>query len=180
MKTTMLLRSAALLLAFLPLGAHSQQPAASDPARQAEATQRAIAALPPQCTLGAPGAEVPGAGAHGSWLITSKAAPGDGQGPGIVNVYSFDKPVRARALRVALDQLALKTLEKAETLDAQGNWQDAGPVAGRKAPTGCSYVWLVQALPQGHQVAALRFTFRREIGTITSANPGVLPETTAR
>jgi hypothetical protein len=161
-----------LLLAFLPLaGAYCQQPAPQDPVQRAADTQRAIAALPPACTLGAPGPAT-----RRAWLNTDTAIPESSTGPRVVTVYGFDKPVRTRVLRVALDRLALKTLEKAETRDAQGNWIDAGQVSGRAAPVGCEYVWLEQALPQTREVEALRFTFRREDGTMTSANAGVLRE----
>jgi hypothetical protein len=159
-----------LLLALIPmLGACTGQ----DAARAAEATQRAVAALPPACTLGAPGV-----GAAGTWLNTAKAAPAPG--PGIVQIYSFNAAVTTRALRVALNRQGLKDLEKAETRDAEGKWTDAGPIARREAPAACEYVWLEQALPDTRQVNALRFTFRNELGTITVANPGVLQESAAR
>jgi hypothetical protein len=163
-----------LLLALIPmLGACTGQDSGQDAARAAEATQRAVAALPPACTLGAPGV-----GAPGTWLNTAKAAPAPG--PGIVQIYSFNAAVTTRALRVALNRQGLKDLEKAETRDAQGTWTDAGPIARREAPAACEYVWLEQALPDTRQVNALRFTFRNELGTITVANPGVLQESAAR
>jgi hypothetical protein len=163
-----------LLLALLPLaGACSKQASPLDAVRSAEATQRALAALPPECTLGTPGLN-----AQGTWLNSTKAVPG--AGPGIVNVFSFDKAVSTRALRAALNRQALQDIEKAETRDAQGNWSDAGPIIRRDAPAGCEYVWLVQELPDTRQVDALRFTFRQQPGTISVSNPSVLQTSTGR
>jgi hypothetical protein len=159
-----------LLLALIPmLGACTKQDSGQDAVRAAQATQRALAGLPPECTLAAPGV-----GAHGTWLHTAKAAPAPG--PAIVNVFTFDTAVRTRALRVALNPQGLRDLEKVETRDAEGNWSDAGPISRRDAPAACEYVWLEQELPGIRQVEALRFSFSRTPGTITAANPGVLQE----
>jgi len=167
-------RCAPLLLALLPmLDGCSGQDAPESAMRAAQATQRVIATLPPECTLSAPGLE-----ANGTWLNTAKAVPGTG--PGIVNVFSFDKTVTTRALRVALDRQGLRDLDKVETRDAQGKWIDAGPTARRDAPAACDYVWLEQELPETRQVDALRFSFRKKMGTITAANAGVLQESGAR
>jgi hypothetical protein len=161
---------AALLLALLPLVcACTRQSPAQDAMRAAQATQRALEKLPPECTLGRPGLA-----AHGSWLTTAKAVPGPGTD--LANVFSFDKVVTTRALRVALDLHALRTIEKMETRDAQGNWKDAGALRRLEAPAVCEYVWLEQELPETRQTDALRFTFRRESGTITVASAGVLQD----
>lgn len=163
-------RPAALLLVLLPvMGACTKDPG-QDAIRAAQATRQAIEKMPPECALGAP------AGPQGTWLTTTKAVPGTG--PGIVNVFSFDKAVTTHALRVALDLQALRDIEKVETRDAQGNWSDAGPVVRREAPSACEYVWMVQELPDARQVDALRFTFRQAPGRITVSNPGVLQEVT--
>lgn len=138
--------------------------------RTAQATQRALENLPAECTLGRPALA-----AHGSWLTTAKAVPGPG--PELANIFSFDKAMTTRALRVALDLHALGTIEKVETRDAQGNWTDAGPLGHAEAPAVCEYVWLEHELPETRQTDALRFTFRRELGTMTVANAGVLQET---
>lgn len=163
-------RLTALLLSVFPvLGACTNQSSPQDAIQRAEAVQRAIAALPPACTL-APSS----LGGQGNWVNTTKAVPQPGSR--IVNVFGFDKAIMTRALRVALDLNALRDIEKVETRDAQGNWSDAGPVVRYDAPMACEYVWLEQELPQMRQVEALRFTFRREIGTMTAASPGVLQE----
>jgi hypothetical protein len=161
---------AALLLALLPaVCACTRQSAVQDAVRTAQATQRALEKLPPECTLGRPGLA-----AQGSWLTTTKAVPGPG--PDLANIFSFDKAVTTRAVRVALDLQALRTIQKMETRDAQGNWQDAGPPRRLEAPAVCEYVWLEQELPETRQTDALRFTFRRESGTMTVSNAGVLQD----
>jgi hypothetical protein len=161
---------AALLLALLPLvDACGQESDHQQAIRQAQAAQAKIAALPPECTLGAAGR-----GMRGSWLNTTKALPAPSSGASIVSVYSFDKPVTTRVLRVALDLQALSNIEKVETRDAQGTWREAGPLVRREAPVNCEYVWLQQELPEARQVDALRFTFRNAPGTMSSANAGVL------
>jgi hypothetical protein len=160
----------ALLLALLPaVGACTRQSTVQDAMRTAQATQRALEKLPPECTLGRPGLA-----AHGSWLTTTKAVPGPDTG--LANVFSFDKAVTTHALRVALDLHALRTIEKMETRDAQGNWKDAGPLRRPEAPAVCEHVWFEQELPETRQTDALRFTFRREPGTITVSNAGVLQD----
>ena len=136
----------------------------------AQATQRALEKLPPECTLGGPGLA-----AQGSWLNTTKAVPGPG--PDLANVFSFDKAMTTRAVRVALDPHALSTIQKLETRDVQGTWRDAGPLRRPTAPAVCEYVWLELELPETRQTDALRFTFRREPGTMTVASAGVLQET---
>jgi hypothetical protein len=162
---------AALLLALLPLVcACTGQSPVQDTLRTVQNTRRALEKLPPECALGRPGLA-----AQGRWLTTTSAVPGTG--PAIVNVFSFDKVVTTRALRVALDPHALRTIQKMETRDAQGNWKDAGPLRRLEAPAGCEYVWLEQELPETRQTDALRFTFRRESGTIRVASAGVLRET---
>jgi hypothetical protein len=162
---------AALLLALVPaVGACTRQSTVQDAMHTAQATQRALEKLPAECTLGRPGLA-----AQGSWLTTTKAVPGPG--PDLANVFSFDKAMTTRALRVALDLHALRTIQKVETRDVQGNWQDAGPLRRPAAPAVCEYVWLEQELPETRQMDALRFTFRRELGTITVSNAGVLQET---
>lgn len=168
------LRGAFLLLAIVPLmEACSQQADPQAAIRRAEAVQRAIAALPPTCTLGVPRAS-------GTWLNTTKAVPASVPGDGTANVFSFDKAVPTRALRVALDLQALSNIERVETRDAEGKWRDAGPIGHREAPIACEYVWLELALPETRRVDALRFTFRQAPGTITTANPGVLQESVAQ
>lgn len=163
-------RRAALLLALLPIVcACTKQSGTQDALRAARATQHALENLPAACTL-----DPAGMGARGSWLETTKAAAGPG--PGIAHVFSFDREVRTHALRVALNPQGLQDIEKMETRDAQGNWHDAGPVPHGEAPAGCDYVWLVQALPEARQLDALRFSFRRRLGTVTAANPAVLQE----
>ncbi len=165
-------RTTILLLSFLPMvtACGKQNGPQQDAIRHLEATQRKIAALPSECTLGPPSLAT-----QAGWLSSTKAMPASGMGGGgIVNVFSLDKPVTARALRVALDLQALRDIEKVETRDAQGNWSDAGPISRAEAPVACEYVWLQQELPAARQVEALRFSFRQEPGTMTVSSPGVL------
>lgn len=165
-------RSALLLACLTLLGACSKAGSANAPAidiekarRDAEAIQHALAKLPPSCTVGT--AVRP----EGQWLLAPKAYPEPGQP--YTSVLQFEMVVSTGAVRAGLNRAALRALEKVETRDAQGRWQDAGPVSIHEAPEGCDYVWLQQDLGGQRQVAALRYAFRRSEAPVTVANAAV-------
>jgi hypothetical protein len=163
----------ALLLACLILASPwSKADPAQDAARNienaqrdAETTQRALAKLPPACTVGA------AVHAKGKWLVAPKAAPE--QGRPYTMVQQFESATMTGAVRAALNRAAVRVLDKVETRDAQGKWLDAGPVNIHEAPGGCDYVWLQQDLGGQRQVEALRYTFRRSDEPVTLANGAV-------
>jgi hypothetical protein len=143
-----------------------------DSTREAEAAQRAVAALPPECTLGASVQGVAGPSQRSVWRVTLKAVRGPSSA--IPYVYAFDKPVPARGWRVALNRHSLQKLEKVETRDAAGDWHDAGPLLRVDAPAACAFVWLEHALPDTRQMNGLRLSFHRDAGTFMAVNPAVL------
>ena len=170
-------RFASLLFAILPmLGACTKQAPGRNIAEAVEAgplkletMQSALSEMPPECVLGAPGA-----GPSALWVNAPAVA--NGSGSPIVHIYTFDEPIPARALHVALNRQALRDLEKMETRDSRGGWSDAGMLASREAPAACDYVWLEQELPNARQVQALRLSFRSGSDSIATAAGGVLPD----
>jgi hypothetical protein len=135
--------------------------------RDAEVTHRALAALPPACTLGST-ASAP----QGSWLSAPSAFSEPGKPYTFVQL--FEAATTTGTVRAGLNRAALQVLDKVETRDAQGKWLDAGPVTVHGAPAGCDYVWLQQDLGSARQVEALRFTFHRSPDPVTLAEAGVL------
>jgi hypothetical protein len=163
-------RSALLLASLLLTAACSKTAPGQDPAhdienarRNAEAVQRAVAALPPACSLG-----TAAKASQGSWLNAPKSMPEPGHPTTFLQL--FDAATMTGAVRVALNRAALAALDKVEFRDADGKWTDAGALTVHEAPAGCDYVWLQQELGSARQVDALRYTFRPSAEPITLAN----------
>lgn len=133
--------------------------------RDAEATQRKLAALSPACIVGT------AAQVRGKWLVAPKAAPEPGQP--YTMVQQFESAALTGTVRAGLNRAAVRALEKVETRDAQGKWREAGPVTVHETARGCDYVWLQQDLGGQRQVEALRYTFRRSDDPVTVANAAV-------
>lgn len=138
---------------------------------QAAAMQRALATLPPACTVG---------DAHalkGDWVETPHAAPQAGNPQAMV--FAADSVVAARAFQLALSPQAYRDLEKMEVLDAQGNWSLVWFGALLEAPAGCAYVKLEQTMQGTREVSALRVSFRRSPGSVTAGQLRLLRDRTA-
>jgi hypothetical protein len=135
-------------------------------AREVAHMQASLAALPPQCTLG------DAVDAADAWI----AAPQAGRAPGFASswLFTFDKPVRADAFRIALNPKALQSFDKVETRDTDGNWSVAwtgGPIG---VPAGCDAVKMARQFTSGKRgITAMRFVFHPVLGTTTFNNVGV-------
>jgi hypothetical protein len=184
-------RAVALLLPLLPMmcacSRHAPDPDTPRQLeagrREGEAMQSALATLPPECTLGAPGVGAPGVRAPSqelrrNWLTASETAAEPGNS--YVWIFTFDTPATTRALHVALNPQGLRDLEKVETRNARGEWNEAGPIARHDAPAACEFVWLEQELSGARQVEALRLTFRQGPGTIKVANADRLQDSASQ
>jgi hypothetical protein len=159
----------ALLLATLALTSACTRaaPDIDNARRNAEVIQRALAALPPTCTLG-----TLTQASQDIWLTAPKAMPEPDHPTAYLEL--FDTAATTGAVRAALNRAALAALEKVEFRDAAGKWVDAGSVSVHEAPAGCDYVWLQQDLGGARQLDALRYTFHSSAQPITLANAGIL------
>jgi hypothetical protein len=134
--------------------------------KEANDMQARLAALPPQCTLG------DAAGTAGTWI----GAPQVVSAPGFASswLFTFNKPVRTDAFRVALNPTALQNLEKVETRDAQGNWSVAWTAGQAAPPTGCDVVKLAQTFASGRrEITEMRLIIHPVFGKLMFANVGV-------
>jgi hypothetical protein len=88
---------------------------------------------------------------------------------------SFPQPLAAKAMRVALNGDALRTLDRIDVQDADGAWRAVWQGTLDSAlPHGCESVWLTRTL-DGRPVAALRLSFR-ETATQVEVSNAQLPQ----
>lgn len=159
-----------ILVSCLGHGAFAQDPAAKaavgDTRVQGAAMQRALAKLPPECSLGN------ARDADGAWV---NAAHSQGvPSAQIAQEHALAAPVNTHVVRVAMDREGWKLLDKVEVRDAGGQWHLAWSGAQPAAPAGCDYVWFKHALATDVRVGAVRLVFRRENGSFMTGNVGVL------
>jgi len=156
-------RARALPLLFLALcGAFSSLPALAENVEEGlksflewEKREAKLAALPAECMLGDAWA-VPG-----QWIRAQNSAYRTR--PPLVDEYRLEEPIRSGAFHLALNPQALRRVDKAESRDAAGEWNEAwtGPLPD--APDGCEFVKLTQTFTAGErEITALRITIRGE------------------
>jgi hypothetical protein len=170
----MLLRALPPLLAALlmaPAFAQAGQPdtdkIAAAQRADIEALPGKLAALPSRCTLGN------AHGMRGTWTNARRAAPEPDQPT--TYVFTFEQPTRTRAFHAVLNAQGWHDLDKVESRDARGDWHLAWSGRHDAAPTGCDYVKFEEAFDgEARDVAALRFTLRRALGTVSTGYVGVL------